>query len=113
MILNKHLPIIKSLYSGPNCEKFLDDRMQKYGEIIRSKKCRAEWNNFNYKNSNSLITALTIFGDFIYNPACIDDYHNAPVIAVGIDKKIQFINSMHNNVCAYIINFCDEVKKNK
>lgn len=111
-VFETQFKICEKLYSGSNCTAFINDRMNKYGEVIRSNKCRSEWNYNQLKNKGAFDTAIIAFGDFICNPSCIEDYLGAPIKGMNFLQRAEFANIMLKVVYPTISEFCKSVEKN-
>lgn len=89
-VANKIMPKITKLCENFNPEEF-DQRCDLYGEIIRGKDIRGEWLFGNTDSlSNPISKIAGLLGDILVNPACADNYEEAPVIIYDISDVMRF-----------------------
>lgn len=91
--------------------KIFDERLHLYVDIIRNeKKPRYEWLMFNEpEGATDVISRChAVFGDILFNPACADDYENAPVMIHDIFKVKDFSIKMIK-FYYLLIEFCHKI----
>lgn len=89
-VADKIMSKITKLCENFNPEKF-DQRCNLYGEIIRGKDIRGEWLFGNTDSlSNPISKIAGLLGDILVNPACADNYEEAPVVIYGMSDVIRF-----------------------
>lgn len=91
--------------------KTFDERLHLYTTIVRNeKKPRYEWLMFNAPEDNSNLFARChgVLGDILINPACADDYENAPIVLHDIFDLVDFQKKMVG-FYPLIKDFIDEV----
>ena len=91
--------------------KTFDERLHLYVDVIRNdKEPRYEWLMFNKpEGATDIISRChAIFGDILFNPACANDYENAPIMVHDIFSVVDFRLKMAK-LYSLIIKFHNEV----
>ena len=91
--------------------KIFDERLHLYVDVIRNKKKpRYEWLMFNEpEGATDIISRChAVFGDILFNPACADDYENAPAMIHDIFKVKDFSIKMIK-FYYLLIEFCRKI----
>ena len=81
-----------------------DERVGFYGEIIRGRKLRGEWLEADAENfaENPILRCVVALGDNLYNPNCVNDYDNAPIMLYNIMDTIFFASKIMTNISSEI-----------
>lgn len=91
--------------------KIFDDRLHLYVDVISDKKKpRYEWLMFNTPEGNTdfISRCHAVFGDILFNPACANDYENAPAMIHDIFSVVDFRPKMVDFYFS-VIGFCHKV----
>lgn len=90
-VFGEVLSAMESLY-GRIDNFVLNKRILLYGEIIRGKELRLEWNfgNTDLWSDNAVAKCTALLGDILVNPDCAENYDTAPLIMHGLDKVVYF-----------------------
>ncbi len=98
-IANDIMPKMPKIYKRFDYDKF-NKRLNLYGEVIHGKELRGELFHCNppATDDNPLLAWFILFSDLVYNPACADDYDNAPLLIGDVfdtfKKSTYLINLM-------------------
>ena len=106
----------KSIMQKLTDEKNLDEsqiavfqsRIDLYGKVIRGEYTpRGDWCLADPQSLADTPVGLicVILGDILVNPACADDYANAPVTLYGMDELFDFFQSVMNPVFHKLLEF--------
>lgn len=92
-------------------EQWLDNRVNLYGQIIRSKKIRGDWlfGDTEKYNSSPILRCVVAFGDILVNPSCADNYDEAPWLLKDFTVIIPFAAVITSSVVEVIASFCDNI----
>lgn len=92
-------------------EALLKKRVDFYGEIMRGRKLRGEWvfGVLDDLDDNPILRCLVAFGDILINPACGDDYDNAPPKRNDIVPVIAFARDTMSQIISAYDDFCDQL----
>lgn len=88
----------KSLIISNQIDDIFNERVNFYAEFVRGKQPRYEWLFFEKPQieENGIFRCCAAFGDIIFNPECLENYDNAPVIINGIDNNLIFAKQMNS-----------------
>ena len=89
-----------------------------YGQILNGKELRGDWmglffNAEEAKNYDFVKKYLCLFGDILYNPACADDYDNAPTVSHGASATVAFMGSIMNPLQSKLYDFAVKIVRAK
>ena len=90
-------------------DKELDKRTSMYGKIIRNDSIRGDSLLWNKSNGNAIQKVITIFSDIMYNPACAENYEEAPVKVGDAFEVSQFGIETVNAMVKLITEFYNEI----
>lgn len=79
-------------------EDMFNERVNFYAEFVRGRQPRYEWMFFEKPDwkENGILRCCVAFGDLLWNPNCINDYDNAPVLIRNITDAPEFVIGMKN-----------------
>ncbi len=114
-IMDKYIPFLTSTPEIDTTESaciLMDQRMDIYGKIIRGElQPRYEWNLFEeVPQADIYMKSFSALCDILVNPACSNDYENAPVCIHGLSEVMQFSKIALNYMYPEISNYCLQIK---
>lgn len=65
-----------------------------YSNIVKKNQVRGEWMLGNASNQ-PIINAFIAFGDILYNPVCVNNYFNSPMLIPDIFEAAEFAKMMN------------------
>lgn len=92
-------------------DQLFNNRVNFYGSIIRGKSLRADWlpNLQTIQNADAIVRCATALGDILINPACANDYENAPILLYDIFSLTSFADIYINKIIPLFVELFKEI----